>query len=54
MLHWPLVFLFISLITGVYALADGTGAASDIAAVLFVVSLGFALLSAISGRQPRV
>jgi uncharacterized membrane protein YtjA (UPF0391 family) len=54
MLYWPLVFLFISLLAGTLAFTGATGAASETAAVLAVVCLALALVSAITGRRPRV
>lgn len=54
MLHWPLAFLFIDLLAGTLALTGATGAASEAAAVLFVVCLALALVSAITGRRRRV
>jgi uncharacterized membrane protein YtjA (UPF0391 family) len=54
MFGWAIAFLIIALIAGVFGFTGIAGTAANIAWILFVVGLIFAVVFFLIGRRPRV
>jgi uncharacterized membrane protein YtjA (UPF0391 family) len=54
MLRWAVIFLIIALIAGVCGFGALEGTAMSIARILFFVFLVLFVISAITGRRPRI
>lgn len=52
MISWAVTFLIIAIIAGVLGLSGIAGTATNIAWILFVVGLIFALVFMVTGRKP--
>lgn len=54
MIYWAAIFLIISIAAGILGLGGVSGLAAQIAWILFVVGLIFAVVLFIMGRRPRL
>ena len=54
MLRWAVVFLIIALVAGAFGFLALEGTAMQIAKILFFVFLVLFVISAITGRRPRI
>jgi uncharacterized membrane protein YtjA (UPF0391 family) len=54
MLGWPLMFLIVAIIAGVFGFSGIAGTATQIAWILFVVGLILALVFLLVGRRPPI
>jgi uncharacterized membrane protein YtjA (UPF0391 family) len=54
MLRWALIFLIIALLASAFGFFTLEGTAMEIARILFFVFLVLFLISAITGRRPRI
>lgn len=54
MLYWAAVFLVIALVAAVLGFSGVAGVSMNIAWILFIVGLIFAVVFFVMGRRPRV